>query len=674
MDHWHGPVVTDRARTLADRLGSARKRTFVGRATERALFRSALEGGEDTFSVLYLHGPGGIGKTTLLRRLGDDARAAGRRVVQVDGRTVEATPAGFSAEAADAMSVGGVVLLIDTFEHCQGLEPWLRTRFLPQLPFDAVVVIAGRLPPDARWRVDPDWNDALRVISIGGLSPDEARALVATRNVAPAFHKGILASAGGHPLALTLAAEAAAGEYEGWGTGASDRDMVRVLLSQLVGEVPSHGHRRVLEACALVETTTLEMLREIAGSSAEELFDWLYGLPFTESGRNGVFPHDVVRDPLIADLRWRDPSGFGALLQRLHTYLVDRVRSAPENSVMEVTRSLIYLYRTGSGVADYVTWTGGGGEYEDVYRPEHRATVLRLACEAEGPESARLAEFWLARQPEGFRLYRRVETDEVIAFMAWLRLHSPDGEEIAADPVVAAAWQHVQTHSPSRAGEHITVSRFAVDPASAGRTSPAVDLMVTRSTAEWLRARRVSWSFMTAVDAEFWRPQMTAVEHEPIALDIRVGRQRTALFGHDWRVRPVDDWLDRLSGELVSGELEPAPPGSRILPRDTFDTAVRSALRDLADITALRGNPLCSTRLAEDGPALRTLVTDAVEALADPYPKQHRAVRTTYLQRVPTQEAAAERLQLPFSTYRRHLTAGVTAVCERLWEIELDTE
>ncbi|MFD3590409.1 AAA family ATPase [Streptomyces sp. NPDC058683] len=667
-------MVAGRGKTLADRLGVARERAFVGRATERALFRTALECGEDAFSVLYLHGPGGIGKTTLLRRLGDDARAAGRAVVQVDGRTLEATPAGFSAEAAGALDTDGVVLLIDTFEQCQGLEAWLRTQFLPRLPFDAVVVLAGRLPPDSRWRVDPDWNDALRVISIGGLSPDEARVLVRMKKVPLALQDEVLASAGGHPLALTLAAEVAAQEHSELGNQASHRDMVRVLLRQLVGEVPSREHRRVLEACALVEITTLEMLREIVESPADELFDWLQGLPFIESGRSGLFPHDVVRDPLIADLRWRDPSGFGALLQRLHAYLLGRVRSTAESSVMEVTRSLIYLYRTGSGIANYVTWAGSGEVYEDVFRPEHRATVLRLAEEAEGPESARLAEFWLERQPEGFRVYRRVETGEVIAFMTWLRFSHPDGEETAVDPVIAAAWQHVDTHGPSRPGEHITVSRFAVDPAAAGRTSPAVDLMVARSTAQWLRACRVSWSFMTAVDAEFWMPQMKAIEHEPVAMDVRVGERSTGLFGHDWRVRSVDKWLDRLSGELVSGELAAASPGSRILPRGEFDTAVRSALRDVADDAALGGNLLCSTRLADNGPALRALVTDTVEALAAPSPKQHRAVRTTYLLRVPTQEAAAERLQLPFSTYRRHLTAGVAAVCDQLWELELNTE
>ncbi|MFI9769625.1 hypothetical protein ACIHJG_22540 [Streptomyces sp. NPDC052415] len=51
--------------------------------------------------------------------------------------------------------------------------------------------------------------------------------------------------------------------------------------------------------------------------------------------------------------------------------------------------------------------------------------------------------------------------------------------------------------------------------------------------------------------------------------------------------------------------------------------------------------------------------------------KRHRALVTTYLKGAPTQEAAAERLDLPFSTYRRHLTSGVERVAELLWQHEL---
>ena len=70
---------------------------------------------------------------------------------------------------------------------------------------------------------------------------------------------------------------------------------------------------------------------------------------------------------------------------------------------------------------------------------------------------------------------------------------------------------------------------------------------------------------------------------------------------------------------------------------------------------------------------LDELLEQAVGALrADPRDaKLARALERTYLRPAPTQEAAAEVLGLPFSTYRRHLTRGVDRVVDWLWHREL---
>jgi ABC-type lipoprotein export system ATPase subunit len=72
---------------MRDRLVARWNRHFVGRAAELALLESLLRSGEDG-AVVFVHGPGGVGKTTLLRRLGGLADEAGRRVVRVDGHDV----------------------------------------------------------------------------------------------------------------------------------------------------------------------------------------------------------------------------------------------------------------------------------------------------------------------------------------------------------------------------------------------------------------------------------------------------------------------------------------------------------------------------------------------------------------------------------------------------------
>lgn len=97
---------------------------------------------------------------------------------------------------------------------------------------------------------------------------------------------------------------------EAWATGwtptGSDHggEILRPLLAQLVDDVPTRVHLRALEVCAHALTTTEPLLQvTLPDADAAELFDWLRRLPYVESGRRGLFPHDVVREALIADLR-----------------------------------------------------------------------------------------------------------------------------------------------------------------------------------------------------------------------------------------------------------------------------------------------------------------------------------------------------------------------------------
>ena len=79
---------------LGDLLDDARRRTFVGRRRELASFDDALEG-RSPRRVLLVHGPGGIGKTTLLLEFRGRARDAGRTAVLIDAREIDPSPEGF---------------------------------------------------------------------------------------------------------------------------------------------------------------------------------------------------------------------------------------------------------------------------------------------------------------------------------------------------------------------------------------------------------------------------------------------------------------------------------------------------------------------------------------------------------------------------------------------------
>jgi hypothetical protein len=70
---------------------------------------------------------------------------------------------------------------------------------------------------------------------------------------------------------------------------------------------------------------------------------------------------------------------------------------------------------------------------------------------------------------------------------------------------------------------------------------------------------------------------------------------------------------------------------------------------------------------------LQSLITAAAETLqSSPRDaKLYRALYHTYFKPAPTQEQAAELLDVPFSTYRRHLKSGILRLTEMLWQQEI---
>ena len=117
------------------------------------------------------------------------------------------------------------------------------------------------------------------------------------------------------------------------------------------------------------------------------------------------------------------------------------------------------------------------------------------------------------------------------------------------------------------------------------------------------------------------------------------------------------------------------------LPRTEFNKAVKDALRHYTRADLLVGNGLLDTALMKQrGPTvaraqdLRVLLAETAETLFANTrdEKIHRVIQLTYFNPVPKQEAAADRLGLSFSTYRRYLGSGIGRITEFLWNLEHD--
>lgn len=682
-------------RTLRESLAARRRRRFVGRTAELELVREALDHPEPPYSVLYLHGPGGIGKSSLLDVVAELAAGVGAAVVRLDGRDLTPTPSAVLEVLGRSLNVpdgddaisgpGRVVLVVDTYERLEPLDEWLRTTLLPRLPATALTVLAGRAPPSSSWRADPGWGDLLRVVSLRNLTPAESREYLRATAVDPAYHEQILQVTHGHPLGLALVADV-------WARGGElvvdplPPDLVAMLLQRFVEIVPTDLHRRALEVCALARATTEALLRDALDlDDARELFDWLRGLSFVYLGGEGVYPHDLARDTLDADLRWRDPDGYKQVFQGVWTHIRRQLRGTTGHAQQQAIFDLKFVFRNLPGVLSPVDWQAWGGFYPGRAVSSDRRTVLDLVHAAEGPASATIAERWFDRQSDGFHVLRNHD-GAVRGFLGLIDLTRASAEDIAADPGAQAAWDFAQHHAPSRPGETVTQTRFIIDRQAYQDPSPTLNATPVLTMQQYLCTPNLSWDFLTLAEPDRWNDYFAAADlPRAVGADFEVAGRRFGLFAHDFRRVPVDAWLELVTERALARDvtLQASDPPQQllVLSRPEFEQATKQALHDLHRPDLLARNPLVRTRLLHDytqggdpdGAALERLLRDTVDALGQ-HPRDDkllRAVDRTYLRPATTQESAAALLGLPFSTYRRHLTQATARIVGSLWDREV---
>lgn len=684
---------------LASRLDEVRRARFVGRAAELALLRAGLLEPEPPFAVLHVFGPGGIGKSALLREYARTAASCGRRWVFLDGRNIDPSPEGFSAAARSALGAAAAghppadetstaaVWLIDTFEALAPLDGWLRESFLPQLPAESIVVIAGRDPPAAAWATDLAWAGLTRIVALENLRPEESRTFLASRGIPEERHADALAFTRGHPLALALVADAwQRGDLRAGVDPRGDSDVVRILVERLIDEAPSVLHRQALELCVQARSTTEALLAVILGQpDGHALFNWLRHLSCIEQGPHGLFPHDLVREVLDADMRWRNPDAHRDLVRRLSAHYYERLPEARGAEQQRIWFDIIFLNRMNPSYRPYYVWEALGSAYAEPATVEDRETILAMVRRHQGEEAARIARHWLQRQPEAFLVYRDLSAD-VFGFMAHLIVQDTTAEDNAADPALPAALAFAGTRGPVRPGEVISYVRFWMHKDHYQAVSPAINLTAINASILWTTHPRLAWSFIATADPEFMEPQFTSVHvwRSPAA-DFEVQGRRYGVFSHDWRLEPAAAWLQNKADLALTTEsaLPPPRPDAApriVLSREAFADAVRQALRDITSRQALAANPLLQARaVAGDArvattPAdLQALLREASGSLATTpkLRKLHRAVWHTYFEPAGTQEQAAELLGLPFNTYRYQLARGIGEITDWLWRREI---
>ncbi|MFW0794594.1 ATP-binding protein [Gordonia sp. CPCC 205515] len=679
----------ERTPRIADRLIAERRdrSALVGRRGELAVVARLLDD-PDGPAVLYLHGPGGVGKSCLVRAAESLATERGRACCFVDGTDIGAQRSEVlrALRETDGLTADGV-LIIDTFEAVGSLERWIRDEFLPGLPADCRVILAGRHPPAPQWRRDPAWRRLFVELPLRNLDPEDAVELLHRAGVPDDAADSLATQTYGHPLALTIAADT-------YGAGSAapalpsllgNPDVVKQLLAAFVDEVQTPQQRAGLHVCGHARRVDRALLRDVLDlddGHADDLLTWLRDRPYAVAHPDGLTLHDLVRDALDADLRWRDRQAFGDLHRRIRRVVVQRMRRSDGLAYHRAAADLLFLHRNNPVTASLFSYDDLGSMSANLVGPDDAADVRAIFERAESPLRAQWAVQCAQALPEKCYLIRD-DADTPCGAVVFARLDE-SGRFRATDPVSTRICAELSTLRPAEAGE-VMLHQMAADAQGLDALGPVSNIVAEVSMREWA-SPGLGWVAISSTRGDLWSPVWDYIGFAALTeLTLDDGATVT-VYARDFLRCPFDEWL----GSLAAAETGAAPPtstpiGRVALCRADFDAAVRELLRDLHQPDRLRHSPLVGSRLATSEDRSSPDTTDAaadrlvdvlrhaLTILADDphYARAERALDRTFVHPAGSQERAAEVLGLAFSTYRRHLAKGVDRVAEVLWDWDL---
>ncbi len=450
-----------------------RARLFVGRDRELAVLHAAVLSARDGPVVACLHGPAGVGKSTLLRTLARQAAERGVTVALVDLSVLDGSPesllqalayalrGGAATVAAVVQSAnrraasGGLALCLDAYDTQPALDRWLRAEVLYRLGPGSCVVIASRADALRLWPDDENWRAVVRDLALGDLSPGEAEEYLVLRGVhAPAQRARAAAVSGGRPLLLGLCADVLLQAQTASGPVAwpepSDARLATRLLDRLAGAAESSSLRTLVDAASVVRTFDPAVLtRMVGGDQTRAAWEALVSLPVVTPAAGRLTLHDEVRDELRQALHKESPWRARRWRRRAIDHHLERARYSPPAAAEESPWGEISHLASD---AAWYSWLHSANEDQLGWRFERGATVADLDqlvdCwttslrhiygTAEVPAEAPM---WTRRLfqcvPEGF-LVARGRGGEVLGYSCAAPLRPDTEETLLADPAIGA--------------------------------------------------------------------------------------------------------------------------------------------------------------------------------------------------------------------------------------------
>jgi hypothetical protein len=442
---------------------------LVGRDQERSILHHVLD--EDGPMVVFVHGIGGVGKSTLVEAFAGEARARGAIVLLFDGGAIEPTWRGFIEAISTA--IGGdlstveevasrlaslserVVLVLDRYEVLRPLDLWLQQSFVPALSDGIRVVIAGREGPMIGWSTA--FGRLFRTLPLGNLPHDDAETLLRQEGVGGDDLDRIHRLARGHPLSLRLAASALvaepAGDHDARTITAIVEELTELYLAQL-----DPLTRRALDASSVVRRPTLSLIGAMLPDTApRDAFERLRALPFVELSSDGLVIHDTVREVVAAYLRATDPDRSRRYRIAAWRQLRDEVTRATSHEMWRYTADLLYILEN-PAVREAFFPTSEHRYFVDPARDSDWPAIHEIATASEPPGAVAILEDWWKRLPDAFYAARDA-TGRVVGFSVITEIDRVPRALFDADQLSRIFRDHVR-RLPVPRGQRVLVLRF----------------------------------------------------------------------------------------------------------------------------------------------------------------------------------------------------------------------
>jgi hypothetical protein len=639
-----------------------------------------------------MYGPGGQGKTTLLKQFADSCGEVSVPCIQLDCRYIESHPDSFRevfqasapfdndiTESIEAHT-GNVVILLDTYEKLRPLDDWLRLEFLPELPSNVITVISSRSQLSTNWKTDPGWQNITKVIALKELSDEESSQLLTRRDIPPDQVKRIVDYTHGNPLALSIVADMFLQKKNRHFDPLDSPDIMKTLLEQFVQEVPSPAHKAALELCSLVYVTTEKLIEEVLGAQlANELFNWLTTLTFIEKTPAGIYPHDLARDAIASEMHWRNPDWYRHLHIKTQQYFITRLLKQSGEKQREILFGLIFLHRMNPAVKPFFEFQETGSSWQDKFKTDDRKYIIEIVKKYEGDKAATSVSKWLEHPASDIWIFRDAEKTPA-GFV--LKINVEKIREETHDPVINALLSNKKNWKIGE-GELVTAFRSWMSRDHYQNVS-GVQSAIFLSIVQWYFTPKLAVSFLRCVNPEFWQQLLNYADlHHVRELDHEVNEQSFGWYMHDWRERPPLAWLELMGKREINDEETPLtkpPTLEAALTEQTFTDSIYEALKQLNNPKKIIGNPLLKCRFVQDANHADASDINLALTLADKLtttiaslessPKDaalHRILYRTFINPVGSQEQTADFLYMSFSTYRRQVKKAIERIADMLW-------